>query len=109
MLSLARSARGRANTRRRLSVLAPVTAGVESRALQHEVCRFPAAVVVAQVRDLELAINKLLPLLTRSDDATRNCCVPVDLHLWQAFPAPSTVDPIMVALVFQRLQVELQR
>jgi hypothetical protein len=69
----------------------------------------PATVIVAQVRDLELAINKLLPLLTRLDNATRNRCIPVGLHLRQAFLAPSTVDPIMVALVFQRLQVELQR
>jgi hypothetical protein len=102
-------ARRWANTRRRFGVLAPVPVGVEGGALQHEVGGFSAAVVVAQVGDLELAINKLLPLLTRSDDATRNCCVPVGLHLRQAFPAPSTVDPIMVALVFQRLQVELQR
>jgi hypothetical protein len=53
------------------------------------------------MRHLELAINKLLPLLTRSDDATRNCCVPVGLHLGQALTAPLTVDSIVVALILQ--------
>jgi hypothetical protein len=81
MLCLACSARGWADTRRRLSVLAFVSAGVEGGALQHEVGGFSAAVVVAQVGDLELAVDQLVPLLARLHDATRNCCEPVRLHL----------------------------
>jgi hypothetical protein len=57
---------------------------------------------------LELTINKLIPLLTRPDNTTRNCCIPICLHLWQALSALAAVEPMVVALVLERLQVELQ-
>jgi hypothetical protein len=108
VLCLTCSLRGRKNAHWRLRVLAPVPAGVEGGALQHEVGGFSAAVIVAQVGDLELTIDKLLPLLARLDDTTRNCRVPIWVHFWQTLATFIAAKVIVVALVFVRLQVELK-
>jgi hypothetical protein len=108
MLCLACSARGWADTRRRLGILALVPAGIEGGTLEQEVTWFTATVVVTQMRHLKFTVNQLLPLPGCLDNAARNSRVPIWVHFWQTLATFLAVKVVVVALVFVRLQVELK-